>query len=243
MKKIYFITVLLLVGMLTYSQDIAKAGKYNPEKVNTELIKKYKDLNGPLAELSVELWDTYFLNNPNIGNLHEGRHEIGWERFHDQSVQFASRGMEGELLTENIVVYPINSNTAWVKGDLVMVIDGRRRVSNFFDALTKTVEGWRVFMSVVYPVKPEFKVDKKILEKYAGKYEIQPGFNIDITLEDGKMMFQVTGQDKMQIFAESETKFEIRGAEADIEFVLNETGEVKSLFLIQGERKNEAKKK
>jgi hypothetical protein len=46
----------------------------------------------------------------------------------------------------------------------------------------------------------EVKLDPKILDSYAGEYEIAPTFTIKITSEDGKLMAQATNQPNSNCF-------------------------------------------
>ena len=50
-------------------------------------------------------------------------------------------------------------------------------------------------------------VRPEVLKSYEGTYALSLLFAITITVEDGKLMAQATGQEKCQIFPESETKF------------------------------------
>ena len=59
----------------------------------------------------------------------------------------------------------------------------------------------------VPPPKKEITVSPQILAKYVGTYELQPGFDLVITLEGDQLVTQATGQAKIPVFAESETKF------------------------------------
>ena len=82
----------------------------------------------------------------------------------------------------------------------------------------------------------EVSLTPAILAKYVGVYEAVPGFDLVMTLEDGKLMTQATGRPKKQLFAESETKFFLKDVDAEIEFFKNEKGEVTSLELHLGGR-------
>jgi len=84
------------------------------------------------------------------------------------------------------------------------------------------------------PVKKSIQLDEKILKTYIGNYELQKGFVLYITLEDGKMMLQATGQEKNEIFAESETKFFMKVVDANMEFVPGESGKAETLIFNQG---------
>ena len=74
-------------------------------------------------------------------------------------------------------------------------------------------------------------VPQKILKDYVGTYEVTPSFNVAITLENGTLMEQATGQDKLPIFAESETIFFLKAVDAQVEFFKNEKGEVTHLVV------------
>jgi CubicO group peptidase (beta-lactamase class C family) len=88
---------------------------------------------------------------------------------------------------------------------------------------------------VVLPTeRKEVLVAPAILAKYVGVYEVAPGFNLVMTLEDGNLMTQATGQPKFQLFAESDTKFFLKVVDAEVEFFKNANGEVTHLVLHQG---------
>jgi len=81
------------------------------------------------------------------------------------------------------------------------------------------------------------------LERYLGVYEIKPGFDITITIEDEKLMSQATGQQKFQIFPESQTKFFLKVVDAQIKFIESENGNFESFILYQGGQEITGKKK
>ncbi len=84
-------------------------------------------------------------------------------------------------------------------------------------------------------VKAEVAVDAKILQKYAGKYRIvQPAVDINIFVEDGKLLGQVAGQSKFALAAESETKFFSKDVGATITFEIDASGKATGLTLSQG---------
>lgn len=56
---------------------------------------------------------------------------------------------------ENLEFYPIESNIAWVKGKIVIKMNGREFRADFHDSLVKTVVGWRVILSVVTPERKQ----------------------------------------------------------------------------------------
>jgi CubicO group peptidase (beta-lactamase class C family) len=89
----------------------------------------------------------------------------------------------------------------------------------------------------------EIAVSPEILAQYPGTYELQPGFNLVITLEGSQLFSQATGQDKAPLFAESETKFFLKVVDAGIEFLKDDKGVVTHLMLRQGSAEIKAPRK
>ncbi|MFD2562097.1 serine hydrolase [Aquimarina rubra] len=85
-------------------------------------------------------------------------------------------------------------------------------------------------------------VSPDILKGYVGKYELQPNFIIDITVEGNSIYAMATGQPKFEIFAETETLFFLKVVPAEITFNKSDTGTIDSLTLNQGGRKMPAKR-
>jgi hypothetical protein len=72
-----------------------------------------------------------------------------------------------------------------------------------------------------------------VLASYVGVYQLAPTFAITITLEDGQLMLQATGQSKNPIFPESATKFFLKAVDAQITFDVGDDGKVEKLTLHQ----------
>jgi hypothetical protein len=92
-------------------------------------------------------------------------------------------------------------------------------------------------------VRTAIHVDPKVLDAYAGTYTLFPNFDLVITVENGQLITQATGQGKVPIFAETETKFFPIVVPAEIEFIKDDQGKVTSLILHQGGRDMKAPKK
>jgi hypothetical protein len=89
------------------------------------------------------------------------------------------------------------------------------------------------------PQKKEVNVPEAVMDRYTGGYQIAAGFTVKITREGDKMFAQGTGQNKVGIFAETETKFFVKVIDAQLEFVEDEKGNVSKLILYQGGRRME----
>jgi CubicO group peptidase (beta-lactamase class C family) len=83
-------------------------------------------------------------------------------------------------------------------------------------------------------IKKEIKLSEEILRKYIGTYEIVPHFKIDITVENGELIAQATGQPKFTLYAQKENYFFVKAVEAEVEFAVNEKNEIEKLILYQG---------
>jgi len=90
--------------------------------------------------------------------------------------------------------------------------------------------------------RTEIDVSEEILETYVGTYELPPETSLVVTLEDGRLHLEVTGQGKAPLFAEAEDKFFLQVVDAQISFTRDESGVVTGLILHQGGREQPAPK-
>ena len=91
-----------------------------------------------------------------------------------------------------------------------------------------------VYLGDKMPVKPVVRVDPKTLATYVGKYELRPGLVIDVSLDQDALVATPTGQSRLRLAAESDTKFYVITSE-DIGLTFNKdtAGKVTSLTLHQ----------
>jgi CubicO group peptidase (beta-lactamase class C family) len=78
------------------------------------------------------------------------------------------------------------------------------------------------------------KLDPAEYDTYVGQYALTPDFVLTVTREDDKLMIQGTGQAKIEILPESETRFFTNGSDAMINFMKISSGSVTQLILQQG---------
>ena len=88
----------------------------------------------------------------------------------------------------------------------------------------------------------EVPVDDAILESYAGKYELMPGFILTITKYDSQLKVKATGQGEGPIIPIAQNVFVPKGIDAQFTFNINEAGEVESMTLHQNGMDNICKK-
>lgn len=104
--------------------------------------------------------------------------------------------------------------------------------SVYFEDRINSSKGKRVSREI--RERKGIEVDASILAQYVGTYQIQEGFDLIISLENGKLMSQATGQGKFQLYAETEQRFFVKEFEAAIEFKKGAAGGYDSAVLIQG---------
>jgi hypothetical protein len=91
-------------------------------------------------------------------------------------------------------------------------------------------------------IRTEIPLAAEQLQMLTGVYEIEPGFELKITMEKEQLYVQLTGQEAFPIFAETELLFFLKIVDAQLEFVKNDMGDVEKVFLIQNNQKMEAKR-
>jgi CubicO group peptidase (beta-lactamase class C family) len=88
----------------------------------------------------------------------------------------------------------------------------------------------------------EVTLSHEILNKYIGSYQIAPQVLVAITIENGQLFGQATGQNKILLTAQKEDYFFIKGADVQIEFRKDSSGAVSELLLTDGGKEIFAKK-
>jgi CubicO group peptidase (beta-lactamase class C family)/uncharacterized protein YneR len=73
----------------------------------------------------------------------------------------------------------------------------------------------------------------EVLERYAGTYQLQPGFTIEVTREGDRLFGQATGQPRFEMFAQSEDRFFLKAVDAQVEFHDYEDGRADTFTLFQ----------
>jgi len=171
-----------------------------------------------LSAASLKKMTTPFLNGYAMG--------LGVGQFGGHTVISHNGGIEG--FNTYLAYYPDEKMTVVVLGNLNGGAPGQ-----IGGQLAAVAHGEKV---VLPDERHEIALDPKILASYVGTYELAPGFVLAVTLEDGHLMTQATGQSKIPIFAESSTRFFPKVVDAEIEFTKDKSGAVTGLILHQGGR-------
>lgn len=95
----------------------------------------------------------------------------------------------------------------------------------------KTFVAERYMKLYIAKQRKPIELDPAVYDKYVGEYEVRPGAVITITREGDRLYGQATGNPRAELFPASETRFFLRVAEAEIEFILDDSGKVTELVL------------
>ena len=85
------------------------------------------------------------------------------------------------------------------------------------------------------PVKQRSAIElpESTLSPYVGTYQLAPTFHLEITLANGGLFAQATGQPRSRIWAETDKDFFLKEVDAQLTFVRDAAGVVTSLVLHQ----------
>ncbi len=132
---------------------------------------------------------------------------------------------------EQICFTPIGVPETWPESP------NKKPLDDFF-VFEKFIQG----INYTLPVqRKEIKLETKILEDLVGQYELNPDFIITISLDKDQLYLQATGQQKVEIFPESNTEFFLKVVDAQIIFQ-KKNGVVTGLTLYQANQEMPAKK-
>jgi CubicO group peptidase (beta-lactamase class C family) len=91
--------------------------------------------------------------------------------------------------------------------------------------------------------RKEITLDASVLSRYVGVYQLGPGVNMLITLDNNQLISQMTNQGPVPIFAQSQTVFFPKVVDAELEFSANDTqGRPTLLTLKQSGRSTPARR-
>jgi CubicO group peptidase (beta-lactamase class C family) len=91
--------------------------------------------------------------------------------------------------------------------------------------------------------RTEIRVDPALYDAYAGVYELAPGLDLTVTRDGDRIFVQPTGQEKVEIFPETQTAFFLKVTDAQIVFARGADGSASGLVFHQGGRQIPGKRK
>ncbi len=159
----------------------------------------------------------------------------GWYFSHGGS----NWGFRATLMAHKVKGYGLVIMTNADQGGAVMAELSRRIQAHYeWDSMAEPApRGYRP------PVeRTEIQLDRAILEQYVGEYEIRAGESVVITLEEGRLQAEPTGQSKLTLYAEAEDRFFLRAVNAQVSFTRNEAGQITEIVIHQGGGMRRARK-
>jgi len=147
---------------------------------------------------------------------HNGRHTmpdglaigLGWHIARDGVTRWHN-GMTGGYASW-LAVVPSHK-----LGVVVLSNTATMEITAVGEKITRIAFGEKIEPPVALPI---VQVAPEVLKKYEGVYAITPDFALTVTLEEDKLMVQATGQQKLPVYPESETKFFYKVVDAQLTF-------------------------
>jgi hypothetical protein len=111
---------------------------------------------------------------------------------------------------------------------LVLSQLGRDQIAGRLDTDADPIEEWFGHR--------ETPVDPGLFDAYVGRYQLQPGVTFTVTREDDRLFVQLTGQPRVEVFAETEREYFYKIVDAQITFEANDREQATALILHQNGR-------
>lgn len=127
-------------------------------------------------------------------------------------------------------------------GTCIVILEnqqGDSKLSGMDRDIDNIVDGKTIKLPVA---KVAIPVDTAVLRQYVDQYQLAPNFILAISMQDGSLYAQATGQGRTKLYAEKKDLFFPKEVDADIEFVRGANGVVESMILHQGGRDVPAKR-
>ena len=78
------------------------------------------------------------------------------------------------------------------------------------------------------------EVSEAVLDRYVGRYAVQPSFVVAVTREGTQLYVQATGQPRFDVVPVTQTRFALTAVDAQVSFVTDGDGPATSMILHQG---------
>lgn len=148
-----------------------------------------------------------------------------------------------KIIWHNGGIFGFNSHLLRFPNDNVVIILLSNKTTPFLSTIANGLAGVVFNQLYKFPLeRKEVKLDESILKQYAGLYELHSTFRVRITVENGGLKAQTTGQPQFDLFAEKEDHFFLKVVDAQVQFIKGADGKVVKLLLSQNNQRISAKK-
>ncbi len=147
----------------------------------------------------------------------------------------------------NIKEFPSSSNVYDSMGEAMLKKGNKKQAIRYYrkslelnpgnDNAVKVLKKLGVSLS-----KTGKRVPESILKKLAGVYNLFKNFNITVRKEGTRLFVRASGQPEFEVFPKTNYKYYYKVVNAQLEFVRDENGKIKGLYLYQAGKKLFAKK-
>jgi CubicO group peptidase (beta-lactamase class C family) len=128
-----------------------------------------------------------------------------------------------------------NTSFAYFPDDRLLVVVLGNQEGTAPTAISKKLAAIACGRNVELAYTPlEIKLPASELKPFQGTYKLAAGVHMSITLENNRLMTQLTGQPRLELYAEEDRKFFSKAVDAQIEFFKDGSGRVTHLILHQG---------
>jgi CubicO group peptidase (beta-lactamase class C family) len=138
------------------------------------------------------------------------------------------------IIRHNGGIFGFTSDMVRIPADdvcIILLCNEAAELSSLSRALTNIMYG------LPYSVPEEKKsvqLPEDVLKTYVGEYWVSEDYKVNITLENGQLKAQVTGQPKVDLYAQKTDLFFVKIVDAQVEFKKDSTGKVQKLIFYQG---------
>jgi len=134
-----------------------------------------------------------------------------------------------------------NSSMAWYPESKTTIVVLANLNGQAVDQMQQLLAGVAFGIDVqLTSERKEIKLPREMLASYVGIYQLAPKVKLTMTLDGDQMMTQLSGQQKLQVFPESDGKFFLKVVDAQLEFVKDTNGKVTDVILHQNGRDQKA---
>ena len=141
-------------------------------------------------------------------------------------------------------IYPYEKDKFYFEDSFTQLIFERNNMKRIGRVITKNRGELSTAKRTNRKIEEKIAVQLPIaqLERLTGTYQLAPNFMMEISVENGSLIGQATGQPAFTLSAQDQLHFFLTVVEAEIEFVEDEDGQIVSLILYQGGQKVPGKK-
>lgn len=148
-----------------------------------------------------------------------------------------------EVLKLNVEIFPESFNPYDSLGEAYLGNDQRDlALLNYKKSVELNPENQGGLLAIKKIEGTAVKVDADKLAEYVGKYELRPGLVITITVKDGALMGQPTGQETAVLESVSDDAFLVPSVKANVKFTRGQDDKVTGMTLKQGGQELEGKR-